>query len=63
MLAHAHPGEIIPSPSIQDRKVLKKIGQRQSVLISGMSGMQVTFTASPFDDVYYDEEGGMNNVD
>ena len=33
------------------------------MLISGMSGMQVTFTASPFDDVYYDEEGEMNNVD
>lgn len=45
---HSHPGEETPTPSPQDRKTLEMIGQSQSRLISGLTGLEITYTADPF---------------
>ena len=50
---HSHPGEDIPIPSKPDRETLKRIGQHSSNLISGMSGLEVTYTADLFDDILF----------
>lgn len=46
---HSHPGEEIPIPSSGDRETLRQIGQRESRLISGYSGVEVVFTSDPFE--------------
>lgn len=50
IVGHSHPGEDIPVPSPQDRGVLKQIDQHSSLLISGRTGIIITFTADMFDD-------------
>lgn len=47
---HSHPGEDTPIPSPQDRETLKKIGQTDSKLISGRTGIEITFTIDLFTD-------------
>ena len=47
---HSHPGEDTPVPSPQDRQTLKQIGQSDSKLISGRTGIEITFTMDLFDD-------------
>lgn len=47
---HSHPGEDIPVPSPQDRETLKQIGQAESKLISGRTGLEITFTLEIFND-------------
>ena len=46
---HSHPGEIDPAPSQGDRDALRRIGQKASRLISGLSGIEIEFTYDPFD--------------
>ena len=46
---HSHPGEEIPTPSIEDRKTLRELGQYKSKLISGLSGLEIEYTADPFE--------------
>lgn len=48
---HSHPGEDTPKPSPEDRMALDLIGQSNSKLISGLTGMEITFTADLFDDI------------
>ena len=48
---HSHPGEDLPIPSPQDRETLKRIGQPDSKLISGRSGIEITFTSDLFHDL------------
>ena len=47
---HSHPGEDTPIPSPQDRNTLKKIEQSSSKLISGRTGIEITFTSDMFND-------------
>lgn len=49
LIVHSHPGEIVPSPSFDDRKTLKIIGQYRSKIISGISGIEIDFTQNPFE--------------
>lgn len=49
--AHSHPGEIIPEASIEDRDTLRRIGQKTSIIVSGISGEEITFSSSVFDDL------------
>ena len=46
---HSHPGEIDPIASQGDRNTLRKIGQKSSRLISGLSGIETEFMADPFE--------------
>ena len=46
---HSHPGEEYPDPSQQDRNVLIEIGQSSSKLISGRTGVEITYTADMFE--------------
>lgn len=46
---HSHPGEVDPVPSEGDRTTLRRIGQKASHLISGLSGIEIAFTADPFE--------------
>ena len=48
---HSHPGEDPPTPSAQDRATLKEIGQTTSKLISDMTGQEITYAISLFDDI------------
>lgn len=48
---HSHPGEVVPTPSPQDRSTLRQIGQHSSKLISGMTGQETTYSADLFDDI------------
>lgn len=50
IFGHSHPGEEYPVPSPQDRETLRKIGQNESWVISGMTGQKRPFTVNPFDD-------------
>ena len=43
ILAHSHPGEEYPLASIYDRRTLRKIGQKKSIVISGITGMCAEF--------------------
>ena len=51
LIAHTHPdyGEICPSND--DRNFLKYIGQKTSIIISSITGIEQTFSANPFDDI------------
>ena len=49
IFGHSHPGEEFPVPSPQDRATLARIGQQESRLISGMTGLEITFTTDPFE--------------
>lgn len=40
---HSHPGEPRPMASSDDRRVLRELGQRESKLISGMTGICIDF--------------------
>ena len=40
---HSHPGENIPVPSLDDKRVLRELGQQKSRLISGMTGMCIEY--------------------
>lgn len=51
ILGHSHPGEDIPTPSPQDRNTLKLIGQAESQLISGRTGLVITFSSDMFNDL------------
>lgn len=46
---HSHPGEVEPVPSQGDRDALRRVGQKSSRLISGLSGIEVEFTDDPFE--------------
>lgn len=48
LIGHSHPGEDEPEPSLQDRVLLKEIGQRKSSVISARTGRISDFTADPF---------------
>ncbi len=50
IIGHSHPGEDTPIPSPQDRDTLKRIGQPESKLISGRTGIEITFTMDMFHD-------------
>lgn len=45
---HSHPGEDTPTPSPQDQQTLRQIGQTSSKLISGRTGIEITFTTDLF---------------
>lgn len=51
LVAHTHPdyGEI--EPSIDDRAFLRYINQKESIIISYITGKQIRFSANPFDDM------------
>ena len=48
LIAHSHPGEEEPEPSMEDRELLREIGQRQSTVISARTGRMTDYTADPF---------------
>lgn len=50
IVGHSHPGEDPPVPSQQDRDTLKKIGQSNSQLVSGLTGTIITFSVDMFND-------------
>ena len=43
LYGHSHPGEPFPIPSDDDRWILRKLGQKTSKLISGMTGICIEF--------------------
>ena len=43
LYGHSHPGEPVPKASDNDRRFLKHIGQKKSLLISGMTGRETEF--------------------
>ncbi len=49
LYGHSHPGEVMPTPSHQDRATLKKIRQNKSRLISGLSGLEIEFSTDAFE--------------
>lgn len=51
LIAHTHPdfGRIEPSPD--DREFLKYIGQKESLIISYITGVEMQFSANIFDDI------------
>lgn len=49
LVAHSHPDYDRVRPSKDDREVLRKIGQRESTIISWITGEQITYTQSIFD--------------
>lgn len=49
LIAHSHPGEYIPVPSINDRKVLQLIHQKESIIISAMTGKEISFSGNRFE--------------
>ena len=49
LIAHSHPGEEEPEPSMEDRELLREIGQRQSTVISARTGRTTDYTADPFE--------------
>ena len=49
IIGHSHPGEEDPEPSPADRAVLRKINQKKSIVISGMTGRMNDFTEDPFE--------------
>ena len=46
LYGHSHPGEPIPMASLEDKKFLRHIGQKDSMVISGMTGIVVGFDGS-----------------
>lgn len=49
LIAHSHPTEYIPVPSINDRKVLQLIGQKESIIISAVTGRKISFSSDRFE--------------
>lgn len=49
LIAHSHLAEYIPIPSIDDRKVLQLIGQKESIIISAMTGKEISFSGNRFE--------------
>lgn len=49
LVAHSHPAEHIPIPSINDRKVLQLIDQKESIIISAVTGKEIIFTSDRFE--------------
>ena len=49
LVCHSHPGELMPVASEDDMKALKQIGQKTSVVISGITGQITTYSADRFD--------------
>lgn len=49
LIAHSHPAEHIPTPSVNDRKVLKLINQKESIIISAITGKEITFSSDRFE--------------
>jgi len=43
LYGHSHPGEPIPEASLNDRRFLRYIGQKESRIISGMTGREREF--------------------
>ena len=62
LIAHSHPGEYIPEPSIADRRFLRQIKQYKSVVISARSGIEVVYTGNLFDIIQF-QKGAENDVD
>ena len=68
IVGHSHPGEPVPVPSEGDRDVLRRIGQKSSCVISGMTGICTDFGQNPFEmpsseEVDIFQHGGDENVD
>lgn len=49
LIAHSHPTEHIPIPSINDRKVLELINQKESIIISAVTGKEILFSSDRFE--------------
>ncbi len=49
LICHSHPGEDEPEPSLEDRTLLREIGQRSSTVISARTGRVSKFTENPFE--------------
>ena len=45
LVCHSHPGEEYPQPSKDDVETLIIIGQTTSIIISGITGIEVEFNA------------------
>ena len=51
LIAHTHPDREKIVPSVDDRRFLSAIGQKNSVIISCITGMTREFSANIFDDI------------
>ena len=51
ILGHSHPGEDDPVPSLADRVALIKLGQKNSVVVSGRTGKMRPFGQSAFEEL------------
>ena len=49
LYAHSHPDRENIVPSDDDRRFLKKIGQYESIIVSWITGRELSFTANKFD--------------
>lgn len=49
IVGHSHPGEDDPVPSPGDRRVLTKIGQKRSTVVSGRTGRMKEYGQNPFE--------------
>lgn len=46
---HSHPGEDDPTPYGDDRRALRKLGQKSSLLIAARTGIEKTYSCDPFE--------------
>lgn len=60
LVAHTHPDYGVIEPSADDREFLKYIGQKNSIIMSYITGCEMEFTDNIFDNFM---EGGNNCVD
>jgi len=51
LVAHTHPDWDRITPSQNDRSFLKGIGQKNSMIISSITGQMLTFGSSLFEDI------------
>lgn len=51
LVVHSHPDYNKISPSYDDREFLKYIGQKESLIVSYITGDTKSFTGSAFDDI------------
>lgn len=51
LIAHTHPDYGIVEPSSDDREFLRYIGQKESIIISYITGIETQFSANLFDDL------------
>lgn len=51
LVAHTHPDYDKIVPSTDDRKFLKQIGQKSSVIVSYITGKELVFTQNIFEDL------------